>query len=297
MAAQPAIAARAPASQDQRFGSVSKLRRTARPSHQPDPHMNDLHICRTGQGPLVVLSHALGTDLHMWDEVAAHLAPHCTVLRYDQRGHGKSPAAAAAPWSIDDLADDAAALIAREADAPVRFVGLSMGGMVAQSLAARHPAVVASIVVANSASHYGDAAKALWQARVQQVREHGVRSIADGAVERWFTADFRAGSPTQVAALRERLAATDAVSYAACCEAIAGIELQAGNARIACPTLVIAGTQDAATPPAQSVEIKQAIPGAELVELDAAHLSAVEQPGQFAAALLAFWQKTQAAAD
>ncbi len=256
--------------------------------------MNDLHILRTGQGPIVVLSHALGTDLHMWDAVVTLLAPHYTVLRYDQRGHGRSPATCA-PLSIDDLADDAASLIEREANGPVHFVGLSMGGMVAQSLAARHPTCTTSIVIANSASRYDEAAKVLWQARVQQVRKHGVESIADGAIERWFTAGFRARSPEQIAALRERLVGTDAASYAACCEAVASIELQAGNAQITCPALIIAGLQDAATPPAQSVEIRQAIPDAELVEIDAAHLSAVEQPGRFAAALQTFWQKTSTA--
>ena len=252
--------------------------------------MNDLHFLRTGQGPLVVLSHALGTDLHMWDAVAALLAPHCTVLRYDQRGHGRSPAATA-PVSIDDLADDAAALIQREASAPVQFVGLSMGGMVAQSLAARHPSCTASIVIANAASYYDEAAKTLWEARVHQVREYGVASIADGAIERWFSADFRAGSPNLVAALRQRLVQTDAAGYAACCEAVAGIDLRAGNAQITCPALIVAGTHDAATPLAQSVEIERMIPGARLIEIDAAHLSAVEQPAPFAAALRMFWQK------
>lgn len=250
------------------------------------PH---LHFVRTGTGPVVMLSHALGVDLQMWDSVATLLAPDFTVLRYDQRGHGQSPAARA-PLTIDELADDAAALIAREADGPVHFVGLSMGGMVAQSLAARHPAAVISIAIANSASHYDAAAKALWRARVQQVREQGIASIADGAIERWFTPGFRASSPSVIGRLRDRLASTDAASYAACSEAVAGIELQAGNARIACPTLVIAGTQDVATPPAQSIEIAEGINGAQMVELDAAHLSAVEQPDAFAAALRAFWQ-------
>lgn len=248
-----------------------------------------LHFVRTGTGPVVILSHALGTDLQMWDGVAALLAPHFTVLRYDQRGHGQSPAARA-PLSIDELADDAATLIAQETDGPVHFVGLSMGGMVAQSLAARHPAAVVSIAVANSASHYDDTAKALWHARVRQVEEQGVASIADGAIERWFTPGFRASSPDVIRRLREQLVSTDAASYAAGCAAVAGIDLQAGNARITCPALVIAGTQDVATSPAQSIEIAEGIKGAQMLELDAAHLSAVEQPNAFAAALRAFWQ-------
>lgn len=255
--------------------------------------MPALNFVQQGQGPLVVLSHALGCDLTMWDGVAAALQGRYTVLRYDHRGHGRSPATAGA-CTMDDLADDAAELVRVHAGgAAVHFVGLSMGGMTGQNLAARYPQLVRSLVVANSASHYDDAARAMWQARIDTVLAQGVAPIAEGAMQRWFTPEFRAdqahGGAARVAALRAVLEATAAAPYAVACDAVARIELDAGNARIACPTLVIAGSRDEATPPAMSQRIAQAIPNASLRSLDAAHLSAVEQPQAFADLLVDFW--------
>lgn len=254
--------------------------------------MTQLHTLKQGQGPLVILSHALGCDLTMWDGVAAALQDRYTVLRYDQRGHGQTPATAGA-YSMDDLADDATELIRAQGAGPVHFVGLSMGGMTAQALAARHPELVRSIVIANSAASYDEAARTMWQARIDTVLANGVPPIADGALQRWFTPEFRAdqvnGGAERVAKLRAVLEATPAVPYAAACAAVAGIALDAGNARIACPTLVIAGSRDEATPPAMSQLIADRIPGAQLASLDAAHLSAVEQPAAFARLLEGFW--------
>ena len=253
--------------------------------------MSQLHFVKQGQGPLVVLSHALGCDLTMWDGVAAALQDRYTVLRYDHRGHGRSAAGVGA-CTIDDLADDAAALIRAQATAPVHFVGLSMGGMTAQALGARHPQLVRSLTVANSASQYDGAARAVWKSRVDTVLAQGVSAISDGAIQRWFTAEFRGdanGGSARVAAMRAVLESTAPVPYAAACAAVGNIELDAGNARITCPTLVIAGSRDDATTPAMSEAIAQRIPGAQLRSLDAAHLSAVELPEAFARLLTDFW--------
>ncbi len=239
---------------------------------------------------MVVLSHALGCDLTMWNEVADRLVGDFTVLRYDHRGHGAS-GMPAGPCTIDLLADDAARLIEAECQAPVHFVGLSMGGMTAQSLAARHPQLVASIVVANSANFYDEAARTIWRQRIDTVRAKGVPVIADGAMQRWFTPAFRAsatGAP-QVARLRAVLEKTDTAAYAACCEAIGAIDFRQSNARISCPALVVAGTLDEATPPAMSADIASRIPRAQLRELPAAHLSAVEESEAFVAVLHEFW--------
>lgn len=253
--------------------------------------MPQLHSVTQGQGPLVVLSHALGCDLTMWDGVAALLQRHYTVLRYDHRGHGRSLGGQEA-FTIDDLADDAAELIRAQGAGPAHFVGLSMGGMTAQALGARHPALLRSLVIANSASHYDDAALALWRTRIATVQAQGMEAIADGAMQRWFTPAFRAdatGGQARVAALRAVLVATAPGPYAAACAAVAGIALDTGNAGIGCPTLVIAGQRDEATPPALSQAIAAGIPGAQLQRLDAAHLSAVEQPEAFARLLTHFW--------
>lgn len=251
--------------------------------------MPTLNFARQGRGPVIVLAHALGCDLTLWDETAAQLTPGFTVLRYDQRGHGRSEAVPG-PWGIEDLADDAASLIASQGGGPVHFVGLSMGGMVAQELAVRHPQLVASIVVANSCGYYDADGRALWRARIEAVQGQGMQAVADGAMQRWFTPEFRADAQgaRRVAALRAVLEATDPRAYAAACEAISRIDFRATNPRVACPALVIAGLRDEGTPLPMSEAICQAISGAELATLDTAHLSAVEQPAAFAGLVAGF---------
>lgn len=250
-----------------------------------------LNCTKEGQGPVVVLSHALGCDSSMWDGVAALLKSRYTVLRYDHRGHGQSEAPAG-PYTVAMFADDAAGLIAAQAGGPVHFVGLSLGGMTAQSLAARHPQLVKSITIANSASWYDDAARAMWQARVDTVQAKGVAAIADGAMQRWFTPGFRVdetgGGARRVAALRARLEQCDAPAYAASCGAVAGIDFRSSNKGISCPALVIGGTLDEATPVAMSQAIADSIPGAQMRTIAAAHLSAVEQPEAFVRLLESF---------
>jgi len=250
-----------------------------------------LHWQREGQGPVVVLSHALGCELSMWDGVADILKQRYTVLRYDHRGHGQSEAPAG-PYSMDMLADDAAALIQTQVGGPVHFVGLSMGGMTAQSLAARYSQWVKSITIANAANYYSDAARAMWQARMATVQAQGTGAIADGAIQRWFTPEFCAdviAGAARVAEVRQRLEKMAAAPYVASCAAVAGMDFRASNASIRCPALVIAGTRDEATPPALSEAIVSSIPGARLAPLAAAHLSAVEQPAAFAALLEDFF--------
>ena len=250
-----------------------------------------LHWVREGQGPVVVLSHALGCDLSMWDAVAERLKQRFTVLRYDARGHGQS-AAPAGPYSMETLADDAAALITAQVTGPVHFVGLSMGGMTAQALAVRHPQLVKSITIANAANFYGEPAGAMWRTRMNTVLTQGVPAIAEGAIQRWFTPEFIAdtvgGGAARVATLRQKLEQLAAEPYAASCGAVAAMDFRSSNQHITCPTLVIAGTRDEATPLALSEAIVSSIPGAKLVTLPAAHLSAVEQPQAFAALLETF---------
>lgn len=252
-----------------------------------------LHRVKTGKGPCVVLSHALGCDLGMWEAVASMLEQSWTVLRYDHRGHGASPARAGA-FTIEDLADDAAALIRSECGGtPVHFVGLSMGGMTAQALAARHPELVSSITIANAACRYDEAARAMWQARIDTVRARGIPAISEGALQRWFTEAFLhdevGGGAQRARRMRTQLESMSPEAYASACAAVAGIDLEAGNAGIRCPALVIAGSLDAATPPAMSETIARSIPGARLESIAAAHLSAVEQPETFAGLLERFW--------
>ena len=252
--------------------------------------MPALHSITEGQGPVIVLSHALGCDLHMWDEVAALLKDRYTVVRYDQRGHGQSPASDAA-FGMHDLAQDAAELIAALGRGPVHFAGVSMGGMTAQALAALHPDAVQSITIANSAAHYDAAARQGWQARIDTVRAQGVAAIAEGALQRWLSPEFLAAHPARVAQMRAALVQIAAEPYAQACAAVAGIALHKTNPAIRCPALVIGGTLDFATPMAMSEDIAVGIAGAELARIEAAHISCVEQPEAFARLLDGFVQR------
>jgi 3-oxoadipate enol-lactonase len=250
----------------------------------------ELNWLQEGSGPALVLSHALGLDLRMYDAAAAILKDRYTVLRYDHRGHGQSEVVPG-PYTLDMLADDAAQLISERFNGPVHFAGISMGGMTAQALAARHPQLVKSAVVANSASWYDEAARSMWQARVATVLDpdKGIAAISDGAMQRWFTPEFRANNPAAIAAWRTRLKSRDPAAYAASCDAVCNIDFRASNTTIACPVLVIAGSRDEATPPALSDVIHKAIPGSVLRSMDAAHISAIEQPEVFARLLDEFF--------
>jgi 3-oxoadipate enol-lactonase len=239
---------------------------------------------RNGKAPrkTVVLSHALGCDLTMWDELANRLAADCRVICYDQRGHGSS-SAPEGPYTMAELADDAARLLRELDSGPVVWIGLSMGGMVGQELALRHPSLVAALVVANSTSSYPEDARAMWRERIAAVRAGGLEAIADAVMGRYFSDAFRAGHPATVARFRRRLTSADASAYLACCAAVAGVDTTARLPGIAAPTLVIAGELDAGTPLPMSETLSRSIPDARLAVLpDASHLSAIEQPRPFA---------------
>ena len=252
-----------------------------------------LKVALQGAGAPVVLSHALGLDLGMWDGLAARLAAgelgsSHEVLRYDHRGHGGS-AAPAGPYSMDDLVDDAARLIREWGRGPVTFVGLSMGAMVGQGLAIRHPELVSRLVLANTTSIYPDAARAGWAQRIATVEAQGMAAVAEMVVERYLHADFRAAQPAATQAIRAAILRNDPAGYAASCAAVAGVAWQDRLGGITCPTLVISGARDAGAPPAMGQAIAERIPGArlEIIE-DASHLSVLETPGKFEALLKSF---------
>ncbi|HEX8480235.1 MAG TPA: 3-oxoadipate enol-lactonase [Telluria sp.] len=245
---------------------------------------------RSGKAPrhTVVLSHALGCDLAMWDDLAHRLAEDCRVIVYDHRGHGSSDAAPA-PYTMAELADDAARLLRELDSGPVVWVGLSMGGMAGQELALRHPALVRALVLANTTSAYPEAARATWEQRIATVRESGIEAIADAVMERYFHARYRADAPATVARFRRRLVTTGVEGYAGCCAAVGKVDTTARLGAIAVPTLVIAGELDQGTPVAMAQVLAGAIADATLLVLEgASHLSAVEQPDAFHAAVAGF---------
>jgi 3-oxoadipate enol-lactonase len=246
---------------------------------------------RHGAAPraTVVLSHALGCDVMMWDALANALARDCRVIAFDHRGHGGSDAPAG-PYTMAELADDAAAVIdAASPGEPVVFVGLSMGGMVAQELALRHPAKVRALVLANTSAGYPSEAREGWAQRIAAIEAGGLEAIADGAMARWFTEAFRAANRATVARWRQRVVTQNASGYVAACHAIRDHHTLDRLAGITVPTLVIAGEHDLGTPVAMNQAIADGIPGARCLVLpDASHLSVLEQPAAFAAAVQGF---------
>lgn len=239
---------------------------------------------RNGRAPrrTIVLSHALGCDVMMWDHLANVLAWDHRVVCYDHRGHGLSEVPPG-PYTMQDLCDDAARLI-DEVGGPVTFIGLSMGGMVGQELALQYPDKVEALVLANTTSGYPAEAQAGWAQRIAAIQSSGLDGIVDGAMQRWFHDGFRAAQPATVARWRQRVVTCDARGYIATCQAISQIDTTGRLGQLKVPVLVIAGELDIGTPPAMAKTIAQAAPGATLVVLpEASHLSVLEQPESFTA--------------
>jgi 3-oxoadipate enol-lactonase len=235
--------------------------------------------------PVVVLSNALGADLEMWSPQIEALAPHYRVLRYDTRGHGDS-FVTPGPYTLDRLGQDVVDLLDQLQVERAHFCGLSMGGAIGQWLALHAPTRVDRLILANTAAKIGSDES--WNARIDAVLTQGIAPIVPAILERWFTPGFRSRAPDAVSAIERMLLANEPKGYVAGCAAIRDMDLRKDVARIACPTLVIAGTHDASTPAADSRMLAQSIPAAHYTELDAAHLSNIEQADAFNAALLAF---------
>jgi 3-oxoadipate enol-lactonase len=237
-----------------------------------------LHHEAAGAGDVLLLVGSLGTTLAMWDPQVAALSADRRTVRVDVRGHGGSPAPAG-PYSIAELGTDVVATLDQLGIARASICGLSIGGMTGMWLAAHAPERVERLIVMCTSAHMPDAADA-YRERARTVREHGsVEPVADGVIGRWFTPDWADRHPGTVAAFRRMLVNTGAEGYAACCEALAALDLRSALPLIAAPTLVIAGAEDRATPPARAEAIAAAVPNARLELLDgAAHLASVQCP-------------------
>lgn len=242
-----------------------------------------MHIRVEGapDGPLVVFANSLGTDLRLWDAVMPLLPAGLRIARYDKPGHGLSDPGA---MTAASLAEDAAALIA-DLGGPAVFVGLSIGGLIGQALASMRPDLLRALVLSNTAARLGSAES--WQARISAVRGSGLDVIADGILERWFAPAFR--SAPELALWRNMLIRTPADGYVAACTALAQADQTEATRALRLPTLVIAGSEDGATPPEQVRATAALIPGARFHQIEGAgHLPCVETPAAFAAALVPF---------
>ena len=246
-----------------------------------------MHYRVEGQAgaPVVVLSHSLGTTLGMWDPQMPALAERFRVLRYDSRGHGES-AVTPGPYTIARLGRDVIALLDGLGIQRVSFCGLSMGGMVGMWLGAHAPERVEKLVLCNTAARIGS--PEFWDSRIENIRRSGMEPIATAVLGRWFTPGFHERSPDTIRGMRRMLVETPPEGYAACCAAIRDADLREVLPRIQARTLVIAGTHDAATPPADGRFVAEKVQGARYVELAAAHLSNIEAAARFTADVVAF---------
>jgi 3-oxoadipate enol-lactonase len=238
--------------------------------------------------PTVVMSNSIGTTLDMWEPNVAALAEHFRVLRYDTRGHGLTESGAddAGGVTIALLADDVAALMDALRIDRAHVVGLSLGGMTGQRFAAAHPDRVDKLVLCATASKIGD--ENFWNDRADAVTAGGMAAIA-GAVQRWFTADTYAERSDLVRGFITMLARADVPGYAACSRAIGRADLHDDLARIRAQTLVLSGSDDPATPPADGESLRDRIAGAhyELIE-NASHQLAAERPAAVNALITGF---------
>jgi 3-oxoadipate enol-lactonase/4-carboxymuconolactone decarboxylase len=245
-------------------------------------HLHHIVDGRT-DAPALILGPSLGTTLRLWDAQVPALASSHRVVRFDLPGHGGSPAALLTDPSLEALAD----CVLRLADSldieRFAYAGVSLGGAIGSWLAVHRPDRVSSLALVCTAARFGEPRD--WRARAARARAEGVGFLADSAPERWFTPAFRTSTAAHALVADQREA--DPAGYAACCDALAGFDLLDELHRITAPTLVIAGRQDTATPPATGRLLADGITDATLLELrDAAHLAPAEQPDTVLRALL-----------
>ncbi len=237
----------------------------------------------------VLFSNSLGTDLRVWDALLPHLPDGLRFIRYDTRGHGLTDAPDA-PYFMGDLVQDAAAILDTLGIGQAMMVGLSIGGMIAQGLAAERPDLLKAAVLMDTAARIGN--EQIWEDRVRAVREGGIASLEESILERWFSRPFHENNADELAGWRHMLCRTPVEGYVGCSQAIAETDLFDSTARLSLPVLAIAGAEDGSTPPDLVAETASLIAGSRFeVIRKAGHLPCVEQPLETAALITAFMQE------
>jgi 3-oxoadipate enol-lactonase len=237
------------------------------------------------EAPSILFLNSLGTTMAMWEPQLAAFTRSLRVIRCDTRGHGASDAPAG-PYSLDLVGRDALAVLDAAGTHRTHVCGLSMGGQMAMWLGLHAPGRVDRLVLCNTGARVGS--EDLWADRVARIRSRGMEAVADAVVGRFFSDTFRTREPATTARYRAILSACSPDGYAGCCEALRAADLREEVARIQAATLVVAGTRDTATPPALAEFLRDRIPDARVLVLEAAHLSNVEQPEAFNAAVIDF---------
>jgi 3-oxoadipate enol-lactonase len=242
----------------------------------------------TGSGPWLVLSHSLGMRGELWYQQVPAFASRYCVLTYDARGHGNS-GKPPGPYAFEQFAEDLYQLLIAEGVDRAALVGLSLGGNTVQALAAAHPELIQALVLSDTTAWYGPEGQKNWESRAREVEEKGMAGIVEFQTTRWFTDPFHAAQPELVNRFAGWLTANDPAAFTATQRALGAGDLREEVARITCPTLIIVGEEDYATPPEMARDLNQRIANAELVILPSArHFSPVEQPERFNTTVLDF---------
>ncbi len=245
-----------------------------------------LHYAEDGDpdGAPVVFANSLGTDLRLWDRIIPLLPGGLRLIRYDKRGHGLSDAPPA-PYAMGTLISDAEKLLDHLKVRDCVFVGLSIGGLIAQGLAAKRLDLVRAMVLSNTGAKIGT--REIWAERIEAVRSGGIESMADAVMRRWFPRSFR--DTPELAAWRNMLVRQPAEGYMGCSAAIAGSDFYTTTAALTLPTLGIAGSEDGATPPDLVRETVELVKGARFQLIrGAGHLPCIDRPGDYAEVLTGF---------
>jgi len=235
--------------------------------------------------PVLVFCNSLGATYRMWDAQLEAFSHHFRILRYDTRGHGES-GAPQGPYSVEQLSRDVIQLLDVVGVRRVSFCGISMGGTTGMYLAANYPERFYKIALCNTAAKIANAD--FWNARIEAVRKSGLSSVSPGLMERWFTFDFRSSHPEEVAEVKAMLDNTNPEGYVANCAAVRDADLHSSLSKIKTPTLVVAGLHDTGVTPADAHVIADGIPGARVIELNAAHISNIEARDAFNHQVLSF---------
>ena len=238
--------------------------------------------------PWVVLAHALGCDMSLWDGLVPALTATHRVLRYDARGHGASDASPG-PYSFDGLAGDMVAVMDHAGVEQADIIGLSMGGMTALGIALGHPGRVRRIVCANARAAFPPAGVTMWSDRAAAVAQGGMAAVVDDTLARWFVDATRTNRPEAIDHARRMILATSTEGYRGCAAALGSLDYLDRLGGIGCPALYIAGEFDGAAPPEAMATMAAATPEARFELLaGVAHISVLEAPDAFAGAVTAF---------
>lgn len=226
--------------------------------------------------PVLVFVNGLGTDQRIWRDVVMRFVGDAALVTYDMRGHGLTDLGAA-NGSLSQLCDDLAALIEHLRQANVILVGLSIGGLIAQDLAARRPELVRALVLANTATRIGT--ERLWHERIEAVERGGIEALADATMERWFSTSFRVESAAELQGYRTMLVRQSQAGYLNGSRVLKHADLVTSSAALSRPTLCLGGEEDGSTPPDVVAAMAEIIPHARYEMIaSCGHIPCIEQP-------------------